>query len=164
MRSRPTITYPFVPRSTAFLLAGQFWALPLSDGSCGCGRVIELRQKEDIGSRVLFLGGVLDWHGNAPPTSDTIAGASCLDQGKVNLKAITTTGGLILGHRPLELDGIEPWEFRGAAFHVNSFVFKGLQRIRPQTRADSRLPVLDTWGFNVPLVIAENRYVRRSSR
>lgn len=31
------ITYPFEPKSIAYLRAGQFWAVPLSDGRFGCG-------------------------------------------------------------------------------------------------------------------------------
>src|SRR5262249_10570900 len=36
-------TYPFVPRSTAYLRPGQFWAIPLSDGRFACGRVLALK-------------------------------------------------------------------------------------------------------------------------
>lgn len=86
MPSRRAITYPFVPRSAAFLLPGQFWALPLSDGSFGCGRVIEAGAPKGIGSRVSFIAGVLDWHANVPPTYETIAGATCLDQGSAHIK------------------------------------------------------------------------------
>ena len=38
--------------------ASQFWALPLSDGSFGCGRVIQLAPAEMMGARVSFLGAV----------------------------------------------------------------------------------------------------------
>jgi hypothetical protein len=140
-------------------MAGQFWAIPLSDGSFGCGRVIELKPRGDVGARVAFLAAVLDWHADQFPTFDAIAGAKCLEQGQAHLKAITETGGSILGHRPLELDGIEPWEFRGAAFHVNSNVHRGMRPLRPQERADNSLPVLRTWGYQVPVLIAEARFI-----
>jgi hypothetical protein len=156
----PKPTYPFVPRSTAVLVSGQFWAIPLSDGSFGCGRVIELKPPGSVGARVSFLAAVLDWHGEVPPTSEAIAGAKCLDQGQAHLKTITETGGCILGHRPLEQDHIEPWEFRGAGFHVNSFVHKGMQPLRPQQPADKCLPVLSTWGYHVPVVIAEAHFTK----
>jgi len=32
--------YPFIPKSNRYLEVGQFWALPLSDGRYGCGRVM----------------------------------------------------------------------------------------------------------------------------
>lgn len=160
MASKRPPTYPFVPRSTAALLPGQFWAIPLSDGSFGCGRVIELKPRGSVGARVIFLVAVLDWHGDLLPSSDAIAGAKCLDQGEAHLKVITETGGCILGHRPLELDGIEPWEFRGAEYHVNSNVHRGLRPVRPQERADKSLPVLTAWGYRVPMAIAEAQFVK----
>lgn len=160
MTAKSLPTYPFVPRSTAALVPGQFWAIPLSDGTFGCGRVIELGFRGSVGSRVVFLAAVLDWHAGVPPTSEAIAAAACLDQGKVHIKAITESGGCILGHRALGLDNIEPWEFREATFHVNSRVFKGLEPLRPQQPSDTSLPVLTSWGFRVPVVIAEARFIK----
>jgi hypothetical protein len=161
MTSNRPPTYPFVPRSTAALLPGHFWAIPLSDGSFGCGRVIELKAPGTVSARVSFLAAVLDWHADVPPTSDNIAGSQCLDQGQAHLKVITESGGAVLGHRPLELDNIEPWEFRGQMFHVNSYVHKGLRPLRPQQPDDSCLPVLSTWGYHVPLRIAEARFINQ---
>ena len=159
MSSKPQTTYPFVPRSTATLLPGQFWAIPLSDGSFACGRVIELKAADQVGARRLFLAGVMDWHGEEAPTFDSIAGTQCLAQGNAHLKVITENGGAIIGHRPLELDHITPWDFRGAMFHVNSYVYRGLKPFRAQTPSDRSLPVLDTWGYRVPRIIAERRFV-----
>ena len=159
MTSQRSPTYPFVPRSTATLTPGQFWAIPLSDGSFGCGRVIELKPPQDVGARTMFLAAVLDWRDDQVPTSDAIAGAKCLAQGQAHLKVITETGGRILGHRPLELDQIEPWEFRGAACHTNSNVHRGLRALRPQEPTDRSLPVLSTWGFGVPVIIAEGQFI-----
>lgn len=159
MASKRSITYPFVPRSTAHLVPGQFWAIPLSDGSFGCGRVIELAPRGEVGGRTSFLAAVLDWHSSAPPSYEAIAGAKCLDQGCVHLKAVTETGGSILGRRPLELDGIEPWLFRQTAFYKNSWLLKGLQPLRPQEPADVRYPVFSTWGYPMPAVIAEKHFI-----
>jgi hypothetical protein len=160
MASKRPRTYPFVPLSTATLLPGQFWAIPLSDGSFGCGRVLQLKPPGGIGARTMFLAAVLDWHADVPPTSEAIEGARCLKQGEAHLKAITQTGGRVLGHRPLELDNIEPWEFRGAESHVNSYLYKGLQPLRPQQPADECLPVLSTWGFRMPVVLAEAYFIK----
>lgn len=160
MASRLPATYPFVPRSTTSLVPGQFWAIPLSDGSFGCGRVIETKPPGSAGARLLFLAAVLDWYADVPPTSGAIAGVKCLDQGQAHMKAITETGGCILGHRPLELDSIEPWEFRGNQFHVNSYVYRGMEPLRPQEPADKSLPVLSTWGYKVPGAIVERRFCK----
>jgi hypothetical protein len=157
-------TYPLVPKSVKWLVAGQFWALPLSDGTFGCGRVIEVPPAATRTSRVLFLAGVLDWHGRVLPTSDSIAGSRCLNQGRAHIRAITRSGGAILGFRELEADGIEPWLFRGAEFWRNSEVCRGLAPVRPQTPGDSHLPVLATWGYEVPTILAEDRFVRVKRR
>ena len=155
--------YPFVPKSAAKLLPGEFWAIPLSDGTFACGRVIQVKPKRRLGStsRVMFLAGLLDWHARAAPTNESIAGAACLAQGQAHFKTITASGGRILGVRPLEADGIEPWTFRGARVHVNSHVLRGLDPLRPQRPSDEALPILSTWGYRVPVVLAEKRWLRR---
>jgi hypothetical protein len=156
------LEYPFVPKSANWLISGQFWALPLSDGTFGCGRVIEVPSAEMRFSRMEFLAGVLDWHSNKMPHSDSIAGSRCLDQGHAHIRAITRSGGKVLGFRDLASDGIEPWLFRGAEFWRNSQVCRGLIPIRAQTPDDNRLPVLSTWGYAVACVIAEARFVKKT--
>jgi hypothetical protein len=153
------LSYPFIPKSANWLVAGQFWALPLSDGTFGCARVVEVPPPENRRSRMEFLAGVLDWHGTAEPTSDSIAGAPCLEQGGAHIRAITRTGGKVLGFRELAADGIHPWLFRCAEFWRNSQVTRGLIAIRLQTPDDDDLPVLSTWGYEVPRLIAEARFV-----
>lgn len=155
-------TYPFVPKTANWLLAGQFWALPLSNGTFGCARVIEVPPAETRRSRVEFLAGVLDWHSTVLPIPDSIAGIKCLDQGCVHIRAITRTGGEVLGFRDLAADGIEPWLFRGAECWKDSQVLRGLIPVRPQTSNDDDLPVLSTWGYNVARLIAESHFVKMS--
>ena len=101
-------TYPFIPKSTKAMSAGQFWAVPLSDGRFACGRVITLAQGGGKPDLRCFLAGLLDWVGSSPPTADSIAGRRTIKQGGAHIKAIVHTGGAILGSRPLELDGIQP--------------------------------------------------------
>jgi hypothetical protein len=61
--------------STARLQAGQFWAMPLSDGRHACGKVVHV--PEAVGSLCLnsrtFLARLMDWSGLEPLTSETIA-------------------------------------------------------------------------------------------
>jgi hypothetical protein len=160
--TRSKSQYPFVPKSTSSLLPGHFWALPLSDGSFGCGRVVQLMPREMTGARVSFLAAVLDWHSAEPPTSDSIALAPCVTQGHVHLKAITESGGSILGHRVLDKDGIEPWLFRGAHGWQNSNVQLGFIPVRSQQPEDHELPVFSTWGFDVAVNIADARFVKHT--
>jgi hypothetical protein len=158
--SQKQLQYPFVPKSTASLIPGQFWALPLSDGSFGCGRVIQLKPREMTGARTTFLAAVLDWHSAELPTPESIALAPCLDQGSVHLKAVTETGGVILGFRDLDDDGIQPWIFRGADGWKNSHVQQGFIDIRPQQPEDCSLPLYSAWGFKFAACIAEARFVK----
>jgi Immunity protein 26 len=146
--------YPFVPRSSVRLTPGDFWAVPLADGSYGCGRVVEHMPKGMPGARVGFLGSLLDWHAREPPTSDRISGAGSLDQGVMHIWAITKTGGVVLGNRPLHLDHLEPWTF----IHGNT-VQKGFTPIRPSTRADVTLPAFSWWGYDVIQVIGNKRFL-----
>src|SRR6476661_4005553 len=66
--------YPFVPKSNRYVEAGQFWALPLSDGRYGCGRVMAV-PAFGAKDRVGFVAGLAGWIGSEPPTEATIAGA-----------------------------------------------------------------------------------------
>ncbi|HEU0144342.1 MAG TPA: Imm26 family immunity protein [Nitrososphaera sp.] len=142
--------YPFVPKSNQHLSPGDFWAIPLLDGSFGCGVVLELYPKGLPGSRVAFLAGLLNWHGTSLPTSESIAGSQTLEQGIVHILAISQTGGEVLGNRPLELNGIEPWVF------INGDVIQqGFTRLRKWKRKDNkRYPTLSWWGYDVIQIYA----------
>jgi hypothetical protein len=100
-------TYPFVPKTNAQLRPGQFWSIPLSDGRFACGRVIAIDRTRSYGARTMFLGAVLDWVGESPPTSETIAGATVKTFGHAHVRLIGESEGEILGGRPLEWDRIE---------------------------------------------------------
>jgi hypothetical protein len=56
----------------------------------------------------MFYAGLMDWVGSELPTYESIAGCRIIAHGEAHIKTITSLGQLILGHRPLELDGIEP--------------------------------------------------------
>jgi len=101
-----TPVYPFVPKSNADLAPGQFWSIPLSDGRFGCGRVLRVDRDRAYGARILFVGAVLDWVGETPPTSEAIAGAEVLAVGTTHVRTIANGGGTVLGIRPLAADGI----------------------------------------------------------
>ncbi|GEL98049.1 hypothetical protein [Cellulomonas terrae] len=48
---------------------------------------------------------LLDWCEPQPPTAASIAGAGVLDWGHAHVKTVRESGGALVGHRPLELDG-----------------------------------------------------------
>lgn len=100
-------TYPFTPKSNRFLKAGQFFAVPLSNGRFAAGRVMVVPvfgPKDRTGLAI----GLMDWSGDRPPTASDLAGRKVLVQAKTNYRAISRTGGAVLGERPLDLDRIKP--------------------------------------------------------
>jgi hypothetical protein len=111
--------YRFAPKSNRYLEAGQFWALPLSDGRYGCGRVMVV-PAFGAQDRVGFVAGLAGRIGSEPPTEVTIAGAPVLLQAKAHFETISKTGGSVLSSRPLELDAsvaIDPTDNRAGAVH-----------------------------------------------
>ncbi|MEH7336745.1 hypothetical protein V7161_29455 [Neobacillus drentensis] len=56
----------------------------------------------------------MEWVGENPPVAEDLIGCNVVEQGLVHIKTIHKTGidGMILGHRPLELDEIEAENIR----------------------------------------------------
>ena len=153
----PRPRYPFQPRSNRYLVPGQFWAIELADGRFGCGRVLEV----DPQNRVRFLAGLMDWCGNAQPTPESIAGSSLAELGKAHIKTIAHTGGAILGHRPLEADGVALPEVLDA-WH-GGHVVRGFTALRRASAIDeASLPVLGAWGYDYIRVLAARRCMARA--
>jgi hypothetical protein len=153
------VKYPFEPKSNAHLEAGQFWAIPLSNGRFACGRVLDVPREPDpafpVSSRI-FLAGLLDWSASEPPTGESIAGVRLLEQGFAHILAIRTTGRLVLGCRPLELDGLTPYHWLSASvIGRDTWVYEGARRLRPADKADAGMPVLGVWGYGVIGRLAE---------
>jgi hypothetical protein len=152
------VTYPFEPKSNAYLEAGQYWAVPLSNGRFACGRVLAVPREPDpfyaVNSR-MFLAGLLRWVGDQPPDSDSIARARLLSQGFAHVLTIRENGGSVLGRRSLESDGLVPDHWRSHEGGGTVWVYEGSRRLRPATADDSSLPLISTWGFKVISRIAE---------
>lgn len=151
------ITYPFIPKSNRYLLPGQYWALSLSNGQFGAGRVIQVSTE----NRTLFLAGLMDWTGPNPPTGDDLAGRKTITQGEASFRTILDTGGAILGHRPLELDRLEPDLFLSQGGRKGAWVQKGLDWLYPASDEEwLELDAITTWGRLVIQVVAERVLVR----
>lgn len=101
------VRYPFTPKSNRYLRPGQFWAVPLSDGRYAAGRVMAV-PAFGLTDRTGFVAGLMDWHGDAPPAATDLAGCGVLAQAKTNYRAISRTGGAVLGERDLALDHLTP--------------------------------------------------------
>ena len=70
--------------------------------------MLRVERDKAIGGRTRFIGAILDWVGDAPPSSEAIAGRPVLAVGNAHVRLISFGGGVVLGERPLDADGIEP--------------------------------------------------------
>jgi hypothetical protein len=156
------VRYPFVPKSSGALRPGDFWAVPRTDGSYACGRVLQVNGDQLATPQRSFFGGLLDWIGQEPPTSVCIAGAGLLDSGVMHIKAILTTGGKVIDNRPLELDGLQPPTLMNAVGGPHTLILLGAQSVRA-ARPDEwgAVPVLRYWGYNVIRELADARLTPR---
>jgi len=142
------ITYPFEPKSAVRLRPGDFWPIPISGERFGCGRVIALKNPGQTGARSMLIAGLMNWIGSAPPTSGDLAGCRTVQQAQVHLRSILETGGVILGHRALALELIEPDLFLSEAKGANCWLMRGYEWLRPATPDEQNShPVWQTWGY-----------------
>lgn len=81
----------------------------------------------------------------------------------MHVRAITSTGGAVLGNRPLEFHSIEP-----GIFVDGNVTKRGFTATRPWKRGDSaRFPAFSTWGYDILLAekhFLENLGPRRTMR
>ena len=89
--------FPLSPKSARDLRIGDFWAVPLSDGTFGCLQVTDLL-KSGSGSLKTLVAGVIDWQGRLPPAAYDLAGRRVLAQGLTRIEVFTEVGSQILGN------------------------------------------------------------------
>jgi hypothetical protein len=89
--------YPFEPKSTTHLEPGQFWAIPLSNGSYACGVVLAKLISSGKIERRSFLAALIDWNGKDKPSSEDIKNKEIIKKGAAHIKTIQLTGGVIIG-------------------------------------------------------------------
>ena len=121
--------YPFAPKSTAKLERGQYWPIPLANGTFGAGCVVG-KYRVDNGkyhSR-LFIAGVLQWNGSCEPTDEELAGFEVYQTAFAHIKCITALGVPILGRAQIRFTS------------------------EPELAESGDL---STWGYAVPTRLAE---------
>lgn len=152
------VRYPFVPKSTAHLVPGQFWSIPLSNGRFACGRVLQL----DECSRRMFLAGLLDWCGEVAPTHESIANAGLLAHGAAHVKTIAENQGAILGCRSLDLDGLDVPLSLDTSPGPGCLLRRGFERLGAASASEQQdMHPFRTWGYRVIKLLAEKRFARR---
>ncbi|WP_044256578.1 Imm26 family immunity protein [Rhodopirellula sp. SWK7] len=150
--------YPLVPKSTSKLSPGQYWAVPMANGRFACGRVLQLNTEEIPTKTRGFFGGLHDWVGDTIPTADAIAKCGLIAYGVMHIKAITTTGGAVLGERDLSLDEIEMPRMISAHGGAGTMLLDGSTHLRLATRDEwGAFPVIGCWGYNFITQIADRK-------
>ena len=157
---KQSITYPFEPKTTRFLVAGQFWPIRLSSGRYCCGRVMRLFPDVPEWKSSGFLAGLMDWSDAELPTSDALAGCKTIEHGFATIKTIRETGPMITGFRDLALDGIEPVSF--ISFVGRDAICMLTDGYRPIRRATDKeretLSQISGWGFSVIKRLAQKHF------
>lgn len=92
-----------MPKSTTPLERGDFWAIPLKDGSFGAGCVVGRALAGGKVQSRIFIAGVVAWHGTSPPEAEQLFGRRVVEHAFAHIKAITESGGQILGRTHLQL-------------------------------------------------------------
>ena len=153
--------YPFRPKSTAPLRPGQFWAVPFGSGLFACGRVLQLNGAEIPTKNRAFFGGLHRWVSDVPPNVESIAGADFLTFGVMHVRAISETGGEVLGERSLEADGIELPLLLSAMGGDGTLLLRGAEPVRNARRDEwGSRPVLGFWGYDFIQQLAQERLHR----
>lgn len=130
--------YPFIPKSNKALKSGQFWPIRLANGNYACGVVVDVYPPTEDDAFVprlrnrSFLAGLVDWRGEALPTTGDIADRDLLDQGLAHVGTIATDNIGIIGDGPYGPDGIPPlfWVTPISAKSPVRYLYQGFRRIR----------------------------------
>jgi len=143
--------YPFEPKSTSFMKAGQFWPIALSNGKFGCGMVLDIVPE----GRRSFLAGLLDWCGEREPTAEDLVGCELLAQGEGNIQMILESHGSITGEvAESEVPTPITWmEHRGGRDYG---LYQGLELVQiVDAQTAEAYPRRKVWGVTVIQVLAE---------
>jgi hypothetical protein len=148
--------FPFRPKSTSLLREGQFWAVPFEADRFACGRVLQVGgELVPVKSRG-FFGGLHRWVGSREPTSQDIAGVGFVSFGVMHIRAITETGGEVLGERALEQDAIEVPLHLSQPAGDGTMLLRGANTLRPARKSEwHTFPVLGYWGYDFIVQLAK---------
>ena len=158
MTIRKLRTFPFLPKSNAHLMPGDFWSFQFGNDRYAAGRVVELPwQHQDGSDRRTFLAGLMDWSGHVRAVPDDLANRKMLDQGRMHVRAFSFSDWKVEGNRDLNSDYLEPWLFKTATY--TQFVRKGLGAERLGTKDELRTcSVRGAWGMTFIVELAKMHF------
>jgi hypothetical protein len=143
------------------LRPGQYWAVPLPNGRFACGRVIQIGAGAIPTPSRAFFGGLQEWLGMEPPTGESIAGSKIIEWGVMHIRAITETGGEILGERALDRDGIVPPQQLSSWGGPGTQLLRGAEPVGIASAEQwGKLPALGYWGTDFIEQLAIQRLAR----
>ena len=116
------MNYPFVPKSTSYLEPGQYWQIPLSNGTHACGVVLARLQRDGKIESRAFYAGLLDWCGDSPPDEKTICECDFIKRGALHIKAICEVDAAILGKGDFKKMPDNPTEYTDDITTMGYFV------------------------------------------
>ncbi len=99
--------YPFVLKSRAKLLVGQFWTMPIFGERFACGRILRLPGAVRSPQARLVVVGIYEWLGQTAPTEETIARRTIVAEGIVHVRALRENQVIVQEFRRLSLDRIK---------------------------------------------------------
>lgn len=111
-------TYPLSPRSSRDLRIGDYWTVPLSDGTFVCLQVTDLQQSGP-GSLKTLVAGVVDWRDATLPNESDLVGRRVLEQGLTRIEAFTEVGSRVIGNTA-ETVGRSALDSNYRDFHVGA--------------------------------------------
>ena len=148
------MTYPFQPKSTANLQAGQFWPIRLPDGGFGCGMVLDVVSD----SRREFLAGLIDWYGQEEPLHTEIMERSLIAQGIGHVKMILEGYAWITGTLPSEVPPPSPMLWTEHLGGREWGLFRGLTLVEHiGSNEAEKYPRRSTWGYNFINLLAAKK-------
>lgn len=148
---------PFIPTKASEINNGDFYYIPLSNGRFACGRVLIIEEKSGRKTKSILVG-LHDWNGERFPTSEDIHGCKIIEQGVMHINSIGHVGGEIVGHKPLEDDGLKPIIQFEAGYLINGFTYYKKIPIVEGEQYSKRT----TYGLNVIKGLAEKHFVKSS--
>ena len=149
---------PFVPKKISEVEAGDFYSIPLSDGSFACGRLLLIERKNGRKTQSLLVG-LHEWHGQSPPTSEDLHESKIIEQGVIHVKSIGHVGGKILGRKPLKEDGLKHHLQSEAGCLIDGFENVGKLSKEDWGKYSSR----SHYGLDFIRLLAEDHFVSDSS-
>lgn len=147
--------YLFIPAKASEISEGDFYFIPLSDGSYACGRILAFQKKNGRKTQRVLVG-LHDWSGKQHPTHSDIHESPIIEQGVMHINSINQVGGNIIGCKALEEDGLKPLLQFEAGCLLDGFENLGKLPTEDYKKYSRRA----TYGLDVIRILAEKNFVK----